>query len=79
MDAFRLTVQQCKATMSTKKSRFPTDNWEDRYAVAINGDMQSSSVLEHLPCEISWVSFIFLEHDGTITGKATNRICYCHL
>ena len=54
-------------------------NREDRYAAAVYGDMQSSTVLGHLPREISRVSFMFLEHDSTITGKVTDRRRYCHL
>ena len=46
-------------------------NEEDSYAVAVYSDSESSSVLGHLPREISRVSF--LEHDGTITGKVTGR------
>ena len=50
-------------------------NKEDSYVVAVYGDSESSSVLGHLPREISHVSF--LEHDGTITGKVTDRRQYC--
>ena len=56
-----------------------TDNREDRYALAVYGDPQSSTVLGHLPCKTLYVSFMFLEHDRTITGTVTDRGRYCHL
>ena len=52
-------------------------NEEDSYAVAVYGDSESSVVLGHLPREISRVSFFFLEHDGTVTGRVTDRRRYC--
>ena len=57
------------------------DNREDRYAVAIYGDTQSSTVhactvFGHLPRQISCVSFMFMfmEHDSTITGRETGNL-----
>ena len=51
---------------------------EDRYAVAVYGDTLSSvlarTVLGHLPRRTSLVSFMFLEHDGTITGRETGNL-----
>ena len=38
------------------------ENEEDRYAVAVYEDSESTDVLEHLPREISRVSYFFLEH-----------------
>ena len=32
------------------------------------------TVLGHLPCPVSQVSFVFLEHSGTITGKETENL-----
>ena len=54
------------------------ENEEDRYAVAVYEDSESTDVLGHLPREISCVSYFFLEHDGSITGKVTGRRRYCH-
>ena len=64
MDAFQLTVQQCEPTISIQKSVLLTvdeeldfqqeaDNRENRCAVAVYGDTQSSTVLGHLLREIS--------------------------
>ena len=39
------------------------------YAVAIYDDAQSSTVLGHLPRQISLISFMFMKHDGTIAAK----------
>ena len=36
-------------------------------------------MLGHLPHEILRESFMFLKHDGTITGKVTEWRRYCHL
>ena len=48
-------------------------NKEDRFAVAVYGDTQSSiharTVLGHLPRQFSHVSFMFVKRDGTITGR----------
>ena len=46
--------------------RQEADNREDKYAVAIYEHMQSSS-------QILRVSFMFLEHDSTITGRETGN------
>ena len=53
------------------------NNVEDRYAVGVYGDSESSDVLGHLPREISQVSYFFLKHDGSITGKVTGKRRYC--
>ena len=89
MDIFQLTVQQCEATMSTEKSGLQTiekefdcwqeaDNREDRYAVAIYEDTQSSTVLRHLKCENFCISAMFFEHNRTIMGRVTTWRHYCH-
>ena len=62
-------MQQCEVTVSTEKSRFPTDSREDRYAVPIN--MQSRTVFGQIPHAILGVSFMFLEHDFTISHRVT--------
>ena len=55
--------------------RQESDNEHDRFAIAIFTD--GENVLGHLPREISRVSFYFLEHDGSITGKVTSKRRFC--
>ena len=90
MAAFQLTVQTAvRGYYVYREVRVPivdeefdcqqeADNREDRYAVAVNGDTQSSilacAVLGHLPRRILRVSFMSSEHDGTITGRETGNL-----
>ena len=53
-------------------------NEHDRHAVAVYEDEDSNYVLGHLPREFSQVASFFLEHDGSITGRVTDRRQYCH-
>ena len=49
-------------------------NEHDRHAVAVYRDRED--ILGHLPREFSHVAF-FLEHNGSITGRVTDRRRYC--
>ena len=75
--------------MSTEKSRFQqltknliagknyADNREDRYAVAVHGDTQSSACMYSAWTPLSnfaRILYPFLEHDGTITGRGTGNL-----
>jgi len=50
---------------------------EDRYAVAVYGDSDSSDMLGHLAREILYVSYFFLVCGISITSIVTNRRRYC--
>ena len=52
-------------------------NEHGRHAVAVYKDGDSNDVLGHLPREFSQVAFFFLGHDGSITGRMTDRRRYC--
>ena len=47
-------------------------NEHDRHAVAVYWDVEY--ILGQLPREFLRVAFFFLEHDGSITGRGTDRI-----
>ena len=58
--------------------RQEADNREDRYAVAVYGDTQSSTCMYSAWTpfrQISRVSFMLLEYDGTITVEKP-EICH---
>ena len=46
-------------------------NEHDRHTVAVYGDGDLNSVLGHLPRKFLQAAFLFLEHDGSITGRQT--------
>ena len=46
-------------------------NEHNRLAIAIFTD--GENILAHLPQDISHISFYFLEHDRSITGKVTSK------
>ena len=52
-------------------------NEHDRHTVAVYGDGDSNKILGHLPRQFSRVAFLFLDHDGSITGRVTGRRQYC--
>jgi hypothetical protein len=89
MAAFQLTVQTAIRGYHVYKDVWtPTiseaficqqerDKDKDSYAVAVHKE-DGSDVLGHLPREFSRVAFLFLLHDGVITGEITSNRRYCH-
>ena len=52
------------------------NNEHNRFATAIYTYEDAEDVRGHLPREISHITFFFLEHNGTITGKVTDKRRY---
>ena len=51
-------------------------NEHNRHTVAVYGDGDSNNVIGHLPREFLRVAFFSLEHDGSITGRVSDRRQY---